>query len=111
MAAGKYNILIEQGSTFELLVTLKDDTGTPVDITGGVPSAQIRSSATSPDVIATFTCTLPNPDLGQILMTLSATTTSALNFTKAVYDLELALGSTVSRELEGNVILSKEVTR
>ena len=36
---------------------------------------------------------------------------SALNFDQALYDLEISSGSFVSRILEGQVKLSKEVTR
>ena len=48
---------------------------------------------------------------GSIGVYISAVSSSALNFSEAVYDLEIYSGSFVTRLLEGKVRLSKEVTR
>jgi hypothetical protein len=47
---------------------------------------------------------------GSIGMTISAVSSSLLNFDEASYDIELYSGSFVNRLLEGKVKLSKEVT-
>jgi hypothetical protein len=52
-----------------------------------------------------------SPTSGSIGIYISAVSSSALSFDQAVYDLEIFSGSFVSRILEGQVKLSKEVTR
>jgi hypothetical protein len=48
---------------------------------------------------------------GSIGVFISAATSSLLTFDTALYDLEITSGSIVTRILEGQVKLSKEVTR
>jgi hypothetical protein len=48
---------------------------------------------------------------GSIGIYISATSSSAFTFTDAIYDLELYNGATVTRILEGQVKIRKEVTR
>ena len=55
-----------------------------------------------------------SPTSGSIGVIISSTTSSLLNFDQAVYDLEIYTQETpprVTRVLEGQVRLSKEVTR
>ena len=44
MAAGRYNLLIEQGSTFQIELQYKDSNGVAVDLTGYSGKLQIRPS-------------------------------------------------------------------
>lgn len=126
MAAGKYSFVIEQGSTLNLELQYKDSNGTPVDLTNYGGRMQIRPSVASSTIYITLSSSL-NPDgtglnfsgsngstpptSGSIGMYISAISSSLLNFDQAVYDLEIFSGSFVSRILEGQVKLSKEVTR
>jgi hypothetical protein len=125
MPAGKYNLLIEQGATFELELQYKDSNGVVVDLTGYSGRLQIRPSIGSPTAYLCLSSSL-NPDgtglnfsgsngttpptSGSIGVYISATTSSMLTFNTGVYDLEIASGSFVTRLLQGNVQLSKEVT-
>jgi hypothetical protein len=52
-----------------------------------------------------------SPTSGSIGIFISATSSSLLTFASGVYDLEIQTGSLVTRLLQGNVQLSKEVTR
>jgi hypothetical protein len=45
-----------------------------------------------------------------IIVTMTAANTAALDFDNAVYDLELVAGAAVDRIIEGRVFLSKEIT-
>ncbi len=128
MAAGKYTFTIEQGSTVNFEVQYKDASNNPVDLTGYTGRMMIRSAYAdnSPTTYVSLTNTL-NPDgtglnfngsngstpltSGSIGIFISATSSSALTFSEAFYDLEIVSGSTVTRLLEGKVRLSKEVTR
>jgi hypothetical protein len=129
MAAGRYSFVIEQGATVNFELQYKDDTGTPIDLTNYSGRMQIRSSVSSPVVLLNLSSSL-NPDgtginfsgsngstpptSGSIGIYIASCTSSMLNFDQAVYDLEIYSGSNcpyVIRLLEGQVKLSKEITR
>lgn len=113
---GKYNFTIYQGATFGRVLTWKDENATPIDLTGYTARMHIRSSVDDDTIIASLTTenggiTLGGED-GTITLTMSAATTTAITADSGLYDLELVNGgSAVTRLLEGNVIISKEVTR
>jgi hypothetical protein len=129
MAAGKYSFIIEQGATLTFELQYKDSTGTPIDLTGYHGRMQIRPTVDSSTVIFQLTDTRDADGTGlnfngsngttptasgSIGVYVSAYSSSLLNFGQAVYDLEIFSGSiypVVTRLLEGQVKLSKEVTR
>lgn len=130
MAAGRYSFVIEQGATTDFELIYKDSNGDPVDLSGHRARMQIRAAQTaSSEVFLTLTSSL-NPDgtglnlsgssgtnppeSGSIGIFISHTTSSALNFSNAFYDLEIVSGdgntTRVTRLIEGGVRLSKEIT-
>lgn len=111
MAAGVYNIIVEQGSSFAQKITVKTD-GVAKNLTGYSARAQIRPTRTSATLTATFTCVV-NPTAGEILMNLSPEQTTPIAPGRYFYDLEIFTpGDTVvSRLLQGEVTVSPEVTR
>ncbi len=129
MAAGRYSFVIEQGATVDFQIAYTDSNGTPVDLTGYQARMQIRPSVGSNEVYITLSSSLDPcgtglnlsgsnsinpPTSGTIGIYVSAISSSQLDFTQGVYDLELATGSgdcyVVTRILEGEVRLSKNVT-
>lgn len=115
MAAGIYDITVEQGATFTLSATWKDSTGALVNLTGYSARMQIRETYESEDVILSFTSTggsiVLGGALGTIVVTGSATDTAKIPMTPAVYDLELESGGVVTRLLQGKATITQEVTR
>jgi len=125
MAAGRYNLLIEQGATFEIELQYKDSNRVAVDLTGYSGKLQIRPAIGSPIAYICLSSSLqPDgtglnfsgsynntpPTSGSIGIYISAFSSSLLTFDTAVYDLEIYSGSYTTRLLQGNVQLSKEVT-
>jgi hypothetical protein len=119
MAAGKYNFVIEQGTTFTLELQYKDSNSVPVDLTGYSGRMQIRPSIGSPTSYLTLSSsiqadgtgiTFPTPVSGTINLSISAVSSSLLTFDQGVYDLEIRSGSIVARLIQGGVQLSKEIT-
>ncbi|MFN4894210.1 MAG: hypothetical protein ACK5HO_00315 [Pseudomonadota bacterium] len=114
MAAGLYDIIIEQGATFTLNATWKDSTGAPVNLTGYSARMQVRPSYESEEVLASLvspTNITLGGALGTIVATIAATDTQKLTMQEGVYDLELEIGGVVTRLLQGKAIISWEVTR
>lgn len=126
MPAGKYSFTIEQGATLNFEIQYKDSNNVPIDLTGGEGRMQIRVTKDNPVYLLNLSSSLQpdgtglnfngangitDPISGSIGVYISAVSSSLLNFDTAFYDLEIQLGTEVFRVLEGEVKLSKEVTR
>lgn len=112
--AGSYNFTIEQGATFNLLMTWKID-GTAVNLTGYTARLQARVDVDETDTILSLT-TGAGITLGGVAGTITldqtATQTAALLTGEYVYDLELqSSGGIVTRLLQGELNISAEVTK
>jgi hypothetical protein len=110
MAAGKYNITIDQGSDFSIQLTIKES-GVAKNLTGYNARAQLRPSVTSTTLSGTFTCTITNATSGIATMAMGYAVTAALVPGKYFYDLEVYTGSVVQRLIQGNATVRGEVTR
>jgi hypothetical protein len=127
MAAGIYNILLEQGTTVDFKIQYKDVSGSAINLTGYGAAMQIRSNFAdnNPTTYITLSSSLAtdgtglnmsSASTGYIGIYISACSSSALNFLNARYDLEIFSGSVgtcpiTPRILEGQVNLNKETTR
>jgi hypothetical protein len=121
--AGRYDITVNQGSSFLLPVTVKKLDGTAFDLTdyaGG--RGQIRKYHRSVDIVVSFTVALLNPKTsGQLTVALTAAQTALIpageiatdDRSTYLYDIEIYKtgDSSVLRILEGNAFISPEVTR
>jgi hypothetical protein len=111
------DICVFQGATFNQ--TLFYETGepsAPVDLTGFTAKMHIRSKPESKALILELSTSngriTLNETTGSIKLFISASDTASLSVCdKAVYDLELYNGAVTTRILQGNVIISPEVTR
>ena len=117
MPAGDYDILIEQGATFELHIVYETgNPATPVDLTGWTARMQVRTNYKAPDPplmsLTTENGGITVGSAGQVDVVGAATLTDLLPAPKVcVYDLELVNGVTVRRVLEGSATVSPQVTR
>ena len=116
MVAGIYNLTIEQGATFDRLMTVNKPDGDPRDFSGYTARMQIRREKDSTGAAA-IELTDANGRielggaLGTVRLLLTAADTASLT-RGGVYDIELiAPDTTVERLLKGKVILDEEVTR
>ena len=133
MSAGKYNFIIEQGSTLSFEIQYNDANGTPIDLTGYSARMDIRSALSgSGTTYLSLTSSIGDTytkESGSAFISVSGSNltkpttsgslgiyagwelTEALSFTnEAFYDLELTTGSIKTRILEGKAKLSKQVT-
>ena len=67
MAAGTYNFTIEQGTTFNRVLTLQEN-GSAMNLTGYSVASQIRSTHDSSTVVGTIHVHLSNASGGQITL-------------------------------------------
>jgi predicted MFS family arabinose efflux permease len=115
MAAGTLDFTIEQGATFNLLLTWKID-NVAVNLTGYTARLQARVDVEEIETVLSLTTSNGGITLGGALGTISldqtAVQTTLLPAGTYVYDLELiASNGTVTRLVQGELDISAEVTR
>jgi len=119
MPAAKLNITLEQGATWRHSFALKGGSAAndpALNLAGYVARMQLRTDIPAPDVLLDMSTTNGRITVdalaGRLDLLLSAADTAALDFDRAVYDLEIeSAGGEVTRVLAGTVTLSKQVTR
>jgi len=118
MAAGTHTYTIEQGSTFRRQLTYQGTDGTVIDLTGYTARMDIKEKIT--DATPVISLTDGNGGIvlggaaGTIDLYISDVDTDAMTFDLGVYDLEIrdsAGTGDVTRLIEGNIKISKSVTR
>lgn len=113
---GLLDLTVYQGATFSQILTWKDETDTLVNLTGY--TARLMARADIEDAEPFLTLTTENGGIslggsaGTITLNVSAEDTADLSAQEGVYDLEVVSGiGVVIRLLQGNFIVSREVTR
>ena len=114
--ADTYQLEINQGADLEISFILNDENGTPINLTGYTARMQLRTSYNSATVEMELTTAngriVITPLLGKIALNAPASITTNLIAQQYVYDLEMVSGSGyVTRVVQGDVIVSPEVTR
>lgn len=119
MGAGKYDILVEQGATFDVTLTLRNYDNSLIDLTGHTFRGKIKETYSSTTVQAEFDFSILST--GVVRVTIPAAETAAIavppatnnqrNLVAMIYDIESVDGSgVVYRWLEGTAKISPEVT-
>jgi len=103
---------IDQGSDFTTEITLENDNGTPMNLTGYTVYSQFRKSYGSSTAYA-FTCTVSNALHGKITLSLSGVTSSAIKHGRYLYDVEVIsiVGFGKTRVIEGIITINPEITK
>jgi hypothetical protein len=108
--SGKYNIVAEQGATFNLNFTVQID-GVALNLTGYTFAMQVRRSTSATTTLINITSATMT-SVGHVSATVTATTMAAVPAGRWVYDIELtSSGGQVTRILEGRFIVTPEVTQ
>jgi len=108
--SGKYNIVAEQGATFNLNFRVETN-GTAWNLSDYDFAMQVRRSSSSSTTLLNLTsATMTNQ--GRVSVTVSAATMANVQAGRWVYDIELtSTGNEVTRILEGRFIVTAEVTQ
>ena len=110
MPAGKYNLVIDQGSDYATTLTLTRD-GSAINLTNYTARAHIRATKESSNYVS-FTITFPDRAAGQVTMTLPSAISSNMAAGQYLYALEIETSAgVVTRLIEGSLTLTREITR
>jgi hypothetical protein len=115
MAAGTLDLSIEQGATYNLVLTWQVN-GTAVNLTNYTARLQARVDVEDTETVLSMTTGGGGITLGGVAGTItldqSAAQTTLLPAGTYIYDLEMVAGSgTVTRLVQGELVVSAEVTR
>jgi ribonuclease PH len=111
MAAGKYNISIEQGSTWELALAVDSTAGTDMNLTGYTLASKLAKSQYDDNPIS-ITTAMTNASQGKFKLSLTAAQTALLDAAITyIYDVEITSASgVVTRLIQGSASISAGVT-
>ena len=107
------NLVIDQGTTFSSIITLTDQEGIPLDLTGFTVKSQFRKSYQSSTAI-NFTASIYDASAGKVQLQLDPEDTTGVRAGRYLYDIETTSPSPQfekKRVLEGLVILTPEITK
>ena len=104
------NIALDQGCTFEKVITAQNSTSGNVTISAGTCAAKMRQSYYSSNNITTLTTAVAGSN---VTLSLTATQTAAVTPGNYVYDVEYTQSdtTTVERLAEGIITLGAEATK
>jgi hypothetical protein len=104
------NIVLDQGCTFEKVITAQNSASQNVTISTGTCAAKMRQSYYSSNNITTLTTAVAGSNC---TISLTATETAAITPGKYVYDVEYTQSdtTTVERVAEGIITISSEATK
>ena len=107
MSGNKHNIYIDQGSLFTKRVEIRDRLNVSIDLSPFTFAGQLRESFRATDFIPFDIIA----DGTYLTFSLTHEVTEDLDDKKYVYDIEMFDGDNMYRILEGQAIVSPEVTR
>lgn len=110
---GTYNLTVYQGADFDRTFTVTQN-GSALNLTGYTSAMQVREAADSTAYLLSLTSgsgiTLGGT-AGTIAVAITSAQSSALSAGSYAYDLELIVGSQITRLLQGSVNVVGNVTR
>lgn len=104
--AARRDINIYKGDTYTHTVTLQDSNTSAIDASARTYIAQVKNSAASTEVIASFDIDTSDAANGNVVLTLSSTQTRGLKTGNYYYDLEETADSVVTTLMFGDAIVS-----
>ena len=122
MSAATTNLIIDQGTTWEIIFTYKDSDGVAIPLNNYTAALQLRTSYDAPTAALSLTSAVNGGIVlgsnGTISVTATPTQTGAtpenLPAGEYVYDLEItspAPTSKVTRLVQGRITVTPQVTR
>lgn len=108
----KFPIQIIIGDTETISLSFQNNDGSAINIAGRSYAAQLRETAASDTVIASFVCSIVgNGSTGEVVCSIPSNVTANLTPQVCVYDIQETNGAVVTTLLRGDVKIVQDVTR
>jgi hypothetical protein len=110
--AGYAELIIDQGTTFNTIITIADETsGLALNVSGYSFASQVRKSYYSVNATADIVCTITDSANGVLAISMSNTVTGGIAPGRYVYDVRMADNNgNVTRVVEGIMTITPQVT-
>jgi hypothetical protein len=111
MPAAYNDIYLEQGVTYNTQITLDDNYGSPINLSGFTVASRAKRSYFSETVYLNFAASIYDAANGIIQLSANSAVTANVPAGKLVYDVIIKDSSNnVTRVVEGQIIVSPGVT-
>lgn len=111
MPAGYSELFLEQGATFNAIISLDDVSGAAFNLSNFSAASQMRKSYYSSNAAATFSVSTGDSTSGTIILALDSANTANIVPGRYVYDVYISDANTRIRVLEGIVNVSPQATK
>lgn len=106
---GNHNIEVYQGADFSYTITIKDNLGVAINLTGATFSGRIKENY-GDTTAYNFTFVNSNLAGGTFIMKMPHSITSTLTFTKGVYEVDITYtDGTIDTFLYGSAVIRPQV--
>ena len=107
-----YDLEIYQGQTFSLSLTLRDNDGIPINLSGYAISGFLKSRYSDSGKLTNLNITVTNATSGIVTLGIPASGTSILPINYSFYDIKIldSGDGTVTKVLAGKASIYPEVT-
>lgn len=115
--AAKENLIVNQGEDYQRVLTLKDNSDVPLNLTGytfkGMAKHKYEDAAAAFNFEFTVRDQLTYPGIVDMIIPASETSDFIISKpSKYKYDIEMIDGNSITRRIiEGEILLNPEVTR
>lgn len=106
----KVDLSVYKGDSGQFRITVSDNFGSPVDLTGATWDGDIRVKAIDTTLITSFDITPTPGDISSIDVSLPASK-SELLIGSCVYDIEMREGEVVTTLIYGTISVTQDVSR
>lgn len=105
-------LTLDQGTTFETSIDLKNDDGTAINVANYMFESQIRKSYYSSNPTAEIIVSIADDANGSIKLSLDAAATSNIKAGRYLYDVKMITpDEVVSRVIEGIITVTPQVSK
>jgi hypothetical protein len=105
------DLKIYRGDTGRFRVTVTNEDTSPIDVSGATWDADIRSTASAPELVTSFDVILVAGDTSSVDVVLDETKADLLPPGNLVYDLEMRLSGEVVTLVGGSITVTQDVSR
>lgn len=110
MSAININLIVEQGADYDVDFTIRNDDGSPLNLTGYTAASVMKKTYTSVRSYP-FVVTFINRLAGEISISMGKTETASLKEGRYVYDIVLTSPQSIAnRVIQGNILVHPGVT-